>query len=225
MRVLPGLTSTRPELITPFLADLRRSSVRTIAFFPTCLDPASRRALYAELEAIAGLAIPHVHLRSDCFPGEIAYLGRRFGSVAFNIHPAASGHPFDPAQAPEKRRLFVENVEVPPDDAELAELGGLCPDWSHLENARLFGRTDYVATMERQLGRFPVGCCHISAIRAGEPNRWSGGWDQHDFRSLGDFDYLAAYRAYLPADWASLELENSLGEQLEAVAYLEGALT
>lgn len=103
-------------------------------------------------------------------------------------------------------------------------MGGLCPDFSHLENARLHGRTSYVETTMRQLRRFRVGCCHLSAIRIGVPNSWSGEWDHHSFGSLSDLDYVAKYREFLPSTWASLELENPLSEQLEARAYLERLL-
>jgi hypothetical protein len=229
MVILPGLTSTRKEGIPAFLKALSRSRERHIALFPTCLGAAERKALYLELEAIKSLRIPHVHLRADCDPSEIAYLARTFGTEAFNIHPRASSHPFASPIGEFAQRVFVENVDVPVEDAELEGevgpgLGGICPDFSHLENARLFGRDAYVRKTLEQLRRFPVGCCHLSAIRVGVPNSWGQEWDHHAYAKLSDFDFLASYRAYLPASWASLELENSFEEQLEARAYITGLL-
>jgi hypothetical protein len=229
MHILPGLTSTKRERIPAFIADLRRSSERLIALFPTCLDAAERRELYRELKSIPGLGIPHVHARSDCDLEELCYLARTFGTEAFNIHPRRSGHPFTAELDGFAGRVFIENVEVPVDDEELAAeggpaFGGLCPDFSHLENARLHYRAAYVATTMRQLGRVPVGCCHLSAIRVGVPNDWSGEWDHHAFARLADFDYLTAYSRFFPASWASLELENPFAEQLEARAYIEALL-
>ena len=228
MRILPGLTSTKRERIAAFIADLRRSDERLIALFPTCLDKGERRELYRELESIPGLGIPHVHARADCDLEEMRYLERTFGTEAFNIHPRRSGHPFAADLDGLAGRVFIENVEVPVEDAELVPqspaggpaFGGLCPDFSHLENARLHDRGAYVETTMRQLGRFPIGCCHLSALRVGVPNAWSGEWDHHAFAALADFDYLAAYRRFFPASWASLELENSFSEQLEARAYI-----
>jgi hypothetical protein len=230
MTILPGLTSTKKERIPAFLDDMRRFGVLEIALFPTCLSADERRALYRELEKIGGVRIPHVHLRSDCYPGEIDYLSTTFGVEAFNIHPRASTHPFADIPREYAARFFVENVDMPADEAELdgsagPALGGLCPDFSHLENARLYGRRDYVDATERLLARFPVGCCHLSAIRIGVPNEWAGEWDHHAFSSLSDLDYLSRYRAFMPAAWGSLELENPLAEQLEAAAYLAGLLT
>ena len=229
MIILPGLTSTKKERIPAFLADMRRHGVKSIALFPTCLTRSERQALYAELEGVPGLGIPHVHLRSDCGAEEIEYLAGRFGTEAFNIHPRASTHPFGPLPPERASSIYVENVDVPPEEAELEgdggpAPGGLCPDFSHLENARLMGMGEYVSTMDRLFGRFPVGCCHLSAVRVGVPNQWSGQWDHHEYARLSDLDYLAGYRDRLPARWASLELENGLEEQLEAVDYLGGLL-
>jgi len=229
MVILPGLTTTRKEGIPAFLKALSRSKERHIALFPTCLGAAERQALYRELEEIKGLRIPHVHLRADCLPAEIAYLAATFGTEAFNIHPRASGHPFASPFGEFAQRFFVENVDVPVEDAELEgeegpRLGGICPDFSHLENARLFGREAYVERTLTQLERFTIGCCHLSAIRVGVPNSWGREWDHHAFAALSDLDFLSSYRAWMPASWTSLELENSFEEQLEARAYITGLL-
>ena len=220
MTIIPGLTTTKPERVPAFIEDLKRQGSRTIALFPTCFDAAARTDLYRELEAIPDLAIPHVHVRSDCGEAELEYLASRFRTEAFNIHPRASTHPFGAVPEKFRKRLFVENVDIQPDEAELEALGGLCPDFSHLENAKLFGRKAYVAAMTRLLGSYPVGCCHLSAIRVDVPNAWNAEWDHHEYASLQDLSYLATYRTFLPARWVSLELENPLEQQLQAIDYL-----
>ncbi|MFW5744029.1 MAG: hypothetical protein ACOC2D_12210 [Spirochaetota bacterium] len=224
MKILPGLTSTESDRIPAFVEALRRSDVRAIALFPTVLDPAERNELYRDLAAIPGLTIPHVHLRTDCTPDEMRFVAEQFGTELFNIHPRKSRHPFGEVPSDYASRVYVENVEIAPEDDELAALAGICPDYSHLESARLMGSTEYAATVERQLGSYPIGCCHVAGIRAGEPNVWNGGPDHHNFRSLADFDYMARYVDVLPARWISLELENPLDEQLEAARYLERLL-
>jgi hypothetical protein len=219
--ILPGLTSTDGAAVPRFVEDLRASDVRAIALFPTVLGQAERAALYAELGAIGGLTIPHVHLRSDCDEGEMQELVERFGTEVFNIHPRASRHPFGAIPARFARRIFVENADVEAEDDELRGLGGLCPDYSHVEGARLAAkRPRYVEATDRQLAAFPIGCCHVSAIRAGVPNPWNGQWDHHRFAALSDLDYVARYRHAVPARWISLELENPLAEQVAAAAHL-----
>lgn len=224
MTILPGLTSTKAERIGAFLEDMGRYRIRAIALFPTCLDAAARRSLYRDLEGFAGLRIPHVHARSDFDEGELDYLQERFGTEAFNIHPRASTHPFGPIPDRTASRFFVENVDLTPDPEDLEGIGGLCPDYSHLENAALQGRTDYVAAMEKLFRAAPVGCCHLSAVRPGVPNVWSGEWDHHEFAGLPDLAYLGRYRHRMPGAWASLELENPLLEQLQAMEYLTALL-
>lgn len=220
MTVLPALTTTRPERADAFLDDMDRLSVRTIALFPTCFDAAARADLYRKLERKEGLRIPHVHLRSDCDGAEMEYLAERFGTEAFNIHPRASKHPFGEIPDRFKTLVFVENVETAPEAEEVAALGGVCPDYAHRENAGLFGRADYCARVDALLRAYPIGCCHVSAIRVGTPNAWAGQWDHHEYAELSDFDYLANYRGFFPKRWVSLELENSLEEQLAAAAYV-----
>jgi hypothetical protein len=222
--ILPGLTSTKKERIPAFVDELRRSDVREIAIFPTVLDAAERRDLYDELGAVPGLRIPHVHLRTDFNEAEMALLVERFGTEAFNIHPRKSRHSFGEVPARFSHMVFVENVEVAAEDAEVDALGGFCPDYAHLENARMHGRDRYVSRTERQMRRFPIGCCHVSAMRVGDPNDWSGGWDHHNYRELPELDYVARYADVLPPRWISLELENSLSEQLDAVRHLTGVL-
>jgi hypothetical protein len=218
--ILPGLTSTEKERIPAFLRALGESRVRRIALFPTVLDKPEREALYRELEGISDLWIPHVHLRTDCDQAEMDYLVRTFGTEVFNIHPRKSVHDFGTVPPRFSEVTYVENTQAPPEDAELAELGGICIDYSHLESARRLGWGDYVETVEAQLRRFPIGCCHIAAIREGDPNAWNGGPDHHNFKEFSDFDYLAGYTWALPPRWLSLELENPLEEQLQAIAYL-----
>ncbi|MFH2114246.1 MAG: hypothetical protein ABIJ86_07055 [Spirochaetota bacterium] len=224
MHILPGLTSTKKERIPAFLEDLEREGIQEIALFPTCMDKAERTSLYREMELLSRLRIPHVHVRSDFDEGELEYLCERFGTEAFNIHPSASTHPFGPISARYAHKFFVENVEQLPDKTELESLGGLCPDFSHWANAVAFGRFGYDAAMRRLAGHYPIGCCHLSALRPGIPNPWHGEWDHHEYVSLADLDYLMAYSAFMPPAWGSLELENPLSQQLQARRHLESLL-
>lgn len=222
MTLIPSLTSTQKNRIDPFVADLERTGVRTIALFPTTLKPEERQALYRKLEALKGLRIPHVHLRSDSDDGEIAYLTERFGTEVFNVHPKASHTAYVPQSDRWTKRIFLENADALPEADQLAEFGGVCPDFSHWEAARRARDRSYDG-FEDLVRRYGVGCCHISAIREGDPNPWNGRTDHHHFTSLSDLDYMTRYREFLPK-WASLELENPLEEQLAAVQYLNRLL-
>ena len=219
MTFLPSLTSTRRDRIGPFLEDLGRTGIRTIALFPTTLKPEERRGLYSDLERVEGLTIPHVHLRSDCGDAEIGYLVHRFGTQVFNVHPAASGTAFVPDSSRWLKSIYLENADALPQAEQLEGYGGVCPDFSHWEAARRARDRTYDG-FEDLMRRFPPACCHVSAIREGDPNPWNGRTDHHHFTSLADFDYLDRYAAFFPSQWISLEVENPLAEQLEAIRYL-----
>jgi hypothetical protein len=223
MTLLPSLTSTRRDRMEPFLEALRQSDVRTIALFPTTLKPHERQALYEKLERIDGLKVPHVHLRSDCTDAEIGYLTYRFGTEVFNVHPSGSGTAYVPESSRWLKAISLENADALPEADQLAGCGGVCPDFSHWEAARR-ARDPAYEGFEALVRRFPAVCCHVSAIREGDPNPWNGRTDHHHFTSLADFDYLDRYREFLPPQWVSLELENTLDEQLEAIAYLKNRL-
>ena len=216
MTLLPSLTSTKKERIDPFLEDLQRTGVKTIALFPTTLKPDERRRLYADLEKIEGLTIPHVHLRSDCDDAEIGYLVHRFATEVFNVHPRGSGTAFVPDSSRWLKKIYLENADALPEAEQLEAYGGVCPDFSHWEAARRARDRGYDG-FDDLVRRFPPGCCHISAIREGDPNPWNGRTDHHHFTSLTDFDYLDRYQSFFPPAWASLEVENPLDEQLVAI--------
>jgi hypothetical protein len=226
MRFLPGLTSTKPERMPDFLRELRTAvasgELRDIALFPTCLDLAGRRALYAELEAIPGLRLPHVHLRSDMREEEIEWLEERFGVELFNVHASRSSHPWTGPRGPRDARIFIENADSVPLAEELEGYGGLCLDYAHWESGRLLGDPAY-RDFEALARGTRTGCCHISAVRPGVRSAW-GGFDHHVFEKVEDLAYVLRYREFLPAAWASLELENGLEEQLLAIRMLEGLL-
>jgi len=219
MRFLPALTSTRRDRIEPFLEALGRTGVKTIALFPTTLSPEERNGLYRNLERIEGLRIPHVHLRSDCGDAEIGYLVHRFSTEVFNVHPAASGTAYVPESSRWLGRIYLENADALPDPDQLQAYAGVCPDFSHWEAARRADDPRYQG-FDALVRRYPAGCCHISAIREGDPNPWNGRTDHHHFTSLADFDYVDRYREFFPPAWASLEVENSLEEQLDAIRLL-----
>jgi len=223
MTILPALTSTRKDRIPAFLDDLARSEVRTIALFPTTLKPDERHNLYRSLEAIVGLKIPHVHLRSDCTDAEIGYLAYRFGTEVFNVHPSASNTAYVPESTRWLAQIYLENADVLPDEDQLRSYGGVCPDFSHWEAARRARDRGYDG-FEALVRRFPARCCHVSAIREGDPNPWNGRTDHHHFTQISDLDYLVRYREFLPPDWVSLEVENPLEEQRAAIRHLNTLL-
>ena len=227
MVVLPSLTTTDRAACDRFLEAMGPAGISRIAFFATAVPAADRKAIYSQLEAVPGLQIPHVHVRTDFDQGELEYCRDRFATVRFNVHPAASTHPY-PALASMPAQLrslfYLENVEVCPEEEELDACGGFCADYAHAESARHRGDDAYYRRFLKLLDYSPPGCCHVSAVRVGSHNRYNGGPDQHRLSALSDLDYLERYKGRLPRQWVSLELENDLDEQLACREYLYGIL-
>ncbi len=78
--------------------------------------------------------------------------------------------------------------------------------------------------MRQLIKKFIIGCCHISAVKkkaerdAEFSMRFT--FDQHFMDDLSDLDYIKKYKELLP-QYISIELENSIDEQLVAKKYLE----
>lgn len=221
MVILLGLTTTRPDHIGRFVREIREEGIEQIALFPTALDARQRQNLYRELEDSPIKRIPHVHLRNDIDDDEISYLVERFSTEVFNIHSFHSTHPYHPQSDRYIKQIYIENSGVIPRSDELAIFGGLCIDFSHWENGRRMSQPEYLL-FSQLVEQFPVGCCHVSAIHSTPTSPWNS-YDDHEFRDVSEFDYMKAYLRYLPR-WVSLELENSITEQLRVRAHLEKML-
>lgn len=221
--ILLGLTTTPKSDWREKVEEMKKFGIKRIALFPTFLKKEERKELYALLEKIDGLEIPHMHLRSDMTSEEIDYLIKRFNLQILNTHPEGKYHiPADWKVFFPK--LYIENHVKELTENDITEYAGLCLDFSHLENARIKKLPSYSSTI-RLMEKFPIGCCHISSIRGRKFNPISlyFGFDRHYLKNMLEVDYIGQYVQYLPK-YISLELENSFKQQLEAKAYLEKLL-
>lgn len=216
-KILLGLTTTPRSNWREKIQEIDQLGLEEIAAFPTFLKLEERKEYYALLEKTQLKNIPHVHLRDDMEDWEIEYFLTRWKTQVFNIHSCWQFFKFWENKL-WKERVFVENQSsVRGDFTEIANLcGGICLDFAHWksrENNFFNGYWNF----EKILKKFPIGCCHISAIRREKKFFWT---DDHHFRQLSEFDYLKEKIVYLP-ELVSLELENSFTEQLLVQKYLK----
>jgi hypothetical protein len=228
--ILLGLTTTPNSDWRGKVEEMKKFRIKRIALFPTFLKIEQRRELYALLDEIEGLEIPHVHLRNDMSEDEIEYFKKRFNSVVFNIHPKGTKYDFSAEFMKYASQIYVENLRIVPSRENLSKYSGLCIDFSHWENGvRVKSKgsdplLDYNLAMLERLKENKIGCCHVSAIRSKfNPMNYLFQFDRHYFKRLSELDYIGQYRQYLPY-YISLELENSFEEQLKAKSYLEQIL-
>jgi hypothetical protein len=226
-RILPCLTTTPAANWRSLLSEIALQELTEIALFLTCVTVDERRDLYDLLAGTAVHRIPHVHLRDDAEAWELDYLADRYGTYLFNLHPSPAGLALLEQLPHYADRLYLENVKALDEGfyEGVRRCGGLCLDFSHWVDFGLIQRLPQYDAFPQVLAEVPIGCCHVSAIVAEgwTDDRGKRHYNRHYFERLEELDYLFEQRAYLPPI-VSLELENSIAEQLQAVAYLQRLL-
>ncbi|MFA5776987.1 MAG: hypothetical protein WC906_00925 [Parcubacteria group bacterium] len=219
-KILLGLTTTPGSDWRNKIEEIKKFNIREVALFLGPLKKDKRKTIYRELEKIQ-ISIPHVHARTDMDTEEFDYLAEKYGTKVFNIHslkefPLIENIDFSKYY----KKIYIENVHFIPDEKEIEMFGGLCIDFSHWENGKLTNWDGY-ENFEELAKKYPIGCCHISAITDSLVKwpEWST-YDSHNFKKIKEFDYIKKYLKYLP-DIISIELENSFEEQLKVKEYLE----
>jgi hypothetical protein len=222
--ILPTITSTKP-VWKKRIKEAGRKELKEIALFLTCLKIKERKEAYFLLEKNKIQIIPFVHLRSDMELWELDYLKKRFKTEVFNTH-TKKRYPFLKDLGKYKKIIFIENVLLPLDEKEIKESAGICLDFSHLENDRQ-QRPEIYEKNIKLIEKYFIGCSHISAVRKTpywEERAQSLRYDCHFYNNLSEFDYLKKYpRSYFPK-YIALELENTIGKQLEAKRHIEKIL-
>ncbi|MDD5490110.1 MAG: hypothetical protein PHP25_05535 [Candidatus Moranbacteria bacterium] len=205
------------------IEEIKENNLEEIALFLTGLKKEERKKLYNALENTAVKSIPHVHLRTDMELKELDYLVQKYSVQAFNLHATAEWpliYDYDKYAS----KIFFENIKTVPVEEELKKFGGLCVDFSHWKEKELHGDVKYCEEIKDRIKKYKIGCSHVSAIKD-EPipiiiDPYREEYSSHILENLSELDYIKEYKKYLP-DLISIELENSITEQLEAKKYLE----
>jgi hypothetical protein len=223
-KILLGLTTTSRSNWREKIKEIKFYNIQEIALFPTVLSPEERKKLYRLLEKSPIERISHVHLRNDMELWELDYFVEKYQTQVFNIHPEKSHPPFFD-YSKYASRIYIENVKEIPTIEELKKCGGLCLDLTHWEKFSQLKGKEYNEKILKLIGRFQIGCCHISAIRNISCKipffkKLVLKNHTHFLKKLSDLDYIQKYFDYLP-EIISIELENSFREQLKVKEYLE----
>lgn len=219
MKVLPSITSITHQWEEK-LREVKNLKLKEVCLFLTCLEEKERERLYKLLAETSVEAVPFVHLRSDMPTKELDFLVKKYKTEAFNIHserefPVLCDH------GKYKKIIYIENTYNTFDEEELKRYGGICLDFSHLDNDRILSPERYHQA-EEALKKYPIGCCHISAMKR-EKSRDECGelrYSSHHLADLSELDYLERYPLEYFAPLIAIELENSIEEQLKAKDYI-----
>ncbi len=219
-KILLGLTTTSGSNWREKIEEIKKYNIQDIALFLTGIQKKEREELYYLLEKTKIDFIYHIHIRSDMAEKELEYLVKRYKVQALNIHSWRSRFAFPNFPTRFKKITYIENTAVVPTFQELNQFAGVCIDFSHWDVHKFFHWKEY-QRMKRVVKQYPIGCCHVSAVRYFKKIRIS--FDKHKARRQQEFDYLKKYKNYLP-QYISLELENSFQEQLVYKKYIESFL-
>jgi len=134
--------------------------------------------------------IPHVHLRSkDMENWEFEMFETRYKTRYYNIHQEdIDSEIFDPYRS----KVFIENQYKNFDENVLDRCAGLCVDFSHLEDGRIQKNSRLNSLNDGILDRYPIGCCHVSAVRLSRFNILNEifGVSRHTLKELSEVNYV-----------------------------------
>lgn len=217
--ILLGLTTTPASDWRGKVEEMKKFGIKRIALFPTFLPIHKRKKLYALLDEIEGLVIPHVHLRSDDMEAwELEMFEEKYKTEVFNIHQNAINVK---VFAKYKHKIYIENQHQPLNPEFFKGYAGLCVDFSHWEDAKRMLNKRVLRSLLPLVESLPIGCCHVSAVVGKwNPFAFYFKWSRHYMKNLSQLDYIGQYTQYLPK-YISIELENTFKRQLDAKAYLE----
>ncbi len=226
-KVLVSLTTLKDNSNSNWkdkIEEIKKYNLTEIALFLTGLNKKGREDLYFLLRDTSVKNIPHVHLRTDMDPKELDYLAKAYNVQAMNLHPFEQ-YPLFYDYSKYNQIIYLENTEIISGEKDLKNFGGLCVDFTHWESARKNNYHTY-KDFEDKVNKYKIGCSHVSVVNDkidpySDPKYpdWIG-YDHHLLDKLSEVDYLKNYIKYLP-ELISIELENSIEEQLEIKKYIE----
>jgi len=220
--ILLGLTTTPASDWRGKVEEMKKFGIKKIALFPTFLNVEQRKELYMLLEELDGLEIPHVHLRAgDMEEWEMEMFEKKYKTEVYNIH---AGRYVGEFLEKYKDKIYIENHFRTINEKQIEWFAGVCLDVQHFKRVLFKSLSAYRQT-RYFLGKYRIGCCHISALPKIKNifKRIAKNVGGHYMITLDELDYVADYENYMPR-YMSIELENSFEEQLEAKKYLEKIL-
>ena len=198
--------------------------LKEVNVFPTCLKQKERLELYGLLDKAGVKKVPFVHLQSDMPVSELDFLVEKYQTEVFNMHTNRE-NPFLHDYSKYKSIIYIENTNESFDEDEIKKFAGICIDFAHLDNSRVFRPAMYEHNIDI-VEKYKCGCNHISPAKNFSLYN-EVHWHAHHPHTLENFsqlDYLKNYPAEYFSDYIGMELENTIEKQLEAIKYIKAFL-
>lgn len=223
-KIFPTIVTTDGKHLEK-LEEVNKLGLVEVCVFLTGLGSQKRKDFYKELKKSSIRKIPLVHLRTDVELEELDYFVNNFQTEAFNSH-SFHHYPLIYDWSKYKEKIFLENRLFCFYKEEVEKFGGICIDFTHIEDDRLT-RPDFYQKEIEFIEKYYCGCAHISEIKKEaiwEEEKNKVTYHNHMFKELSEFDYLKKYPKKYFSQIMALELENSIKEQLKAKVYIEKIL-
>ncbi len=212
-KIYPCITTGPKQSWQNKIWECDRLGITSVSVFPTFLKITERRKLYKALENSNIKYIPHVHIRDDFKKWEMDFFFENYGTRYFNIHE----HSFDDLNKYPKYKKYIYleynyNNRIPK-MVRVSTIAGLCIDFSHMWAAKNRGAKEFYE-IDKNVNEYKVGCNHLN----GYSYRYRR--DIHFVRNIKQLNYLKNVPRKYFGDIISLEMQNSIREQLDYKKYI-----
>jgi hypothetical protein len=232
MMIIPSITTHSKSGSTwrDKINELHYLPINAVGLFVTGLTVAERFECYSQLRKIQRyrrLSIPFVHAVTSMDENEFNYLRKRFGTVYFNLHPV-SEYPLEhPLPNTTRADILIENSSSTKSlsSIDLQDFAGICLDLAHYQSLCYTNPTE-ASKLTNIIFSNGVKANHLSAI-ADKPKYNTNGdcdWSTHILSDNSSLNYISDLPVEAFGRICALELENTLEEQLDCVAYVQQLL-
>jgi hypothetical protein len=220
-----GLTEQQWQKMIQDVSDFKLNKV---ALFLIGLNGDQRQLCYELLGKMENKpTIPFVHATSSMHPDEYNLLINEFGTLRFNLHPVRE-RPLKYELSDDLReKIYIENTWGLY-RKDLYGFAGICLDVSHAESVfHLNDLVGYYRLMDiLEMKQRWIGANHMSAVDCSGVVRSDGKkhYAPHFAKKLTDMNYLIRYKKFINPNFAAIELQNEISQQLIIKEYIEKLL-
>ncbi len=217
--LLVSITGDKNEHYIDKIKEINERNISVVSLFLERFLPHQRDEIYKMLDESAVKEIPLVHARDDMKKDEFVFLSKKYNTQYFTIH---ENH-FDilPRWKGLENKLFLEmNTDnMVAENVKVEKIGGFCVDLAHFQKQKDMKTLDYKYVYDRRYYKGFFKCNHLSGYS------FSRKKDLHYVESEKDFDYLRFLPIFLFGDVISIEIDNSISEQISFSKYIYDILS
>jgi len=217
VKILPSITTTNQDITKIQLKELSKGKINELGLFITGIKDNEERFEFLQniKTSLPDIKFPFIHARIDSSPEELNFCMKYFQTKWFNIH-ANHANDYKNSQIYIFKPYMLAENSKQLNIKDLKYFHGICLDLSHWHEDTI-NDEEWVDDMNYSINKYPIICNHVSAVKS-----YKETWVEHIGNYNSDFDYLKKIPKNLFAtEYTCLELENTIGRQLEIIEYIK----